>query len=105
MGLNDDLAAVKNRVIVRKALKYPFLRKGMGIDLPITIAHKEWELNPYVQIFTEFCEKWGLGCFSINYHQNLHKLLLLRVDILQPLFNRHRHRDYYGECNRRKHRV
>jgi len=30
---------------VRKTLKYPFLRKGMGIDLPITIAHKEWGLE------------------------------------------------------------
>ena len=23
----------------QKALKHPFLRKGMGVDLPITISH------------------------------------------------------------------
>ncbi len=32
---------------VKKTLKYPFLCKGMGIDLPnFTIAHKEWGLKP-----------------------------------------------------------
>jgi len=56
---------------VNKAHKYPFLRKGMGIDLPIKIAHKEWELKPrYLQFVVDhekrglnppfLCEKWGL---------------------------------------------
>ena len=45
---------------MRKALKYPFLRKGMGIDLPITIAHKEWGLKPTFLPITIAHKEWGL---------------------------------------------
>jgi hypothetical protein len=54
------LAAVKNNIYGEKSAKYPFLRKGMGIDLPITIAHKEWGLKPRYLQFAVGHEKWGL---------------------------------------------
>jgi hypothetical protein len=55
MGLNDDLAAVKNNIYVAQSaiitipsegmvIEPIFLRKGMGIDPPITISHNEWGL-------------------------------------------------------------
>ena len=36
----------KIKFIVSKTPKYPFLRKGMGFDLPITISNKECGLKP-----------------------------------------------------------
>ena len=39
---------------MKKALKYPFLRKGMGINLPSTIVHKEWGLDPLSCSYSEF---------------------------------------------------
>jgi len=46
---------------VKRALKYPFLRKGMGIDLPIMIAHKEWGLKSRYLQFAVGHEKRGLN--------------------------------------------
>ena len=49
---------------MRKALKCLFLRKGMGIDLPIMIAHKEWGLKPRYLQFAVGHEKRGLNICS-----------------------------------------
>ena len=55
---------------MRKALKYPFLYKGMGIDLPITIAHKECGLKPSYLQFAVGHEKRGLNPLKSKYLQS-----------------------------------
>jgi len=46
---------------MRKALKYPFFCKRMGIDLPVTIAHAEWGLRHRELSLHSFIL---LGCFT-----------------------------------------
>jgi len=46
------------KFIVSKTLKYPFLRKGMGIDLPITISKKECGLAGVTPLTTPPDEVW-----------------------------------------------
>ena len=58
---------------VKKAPKYPFLRKGMGIDLPITIAHKECGLNDGGrENGIEFCERENLQDIRAFRDEKLH---------------------------------